>query len=496
MDRKKITEFLEKEETYNKVLSFLNGKCGDFNDYPDEYFIAGGSIANTLHCILNGGESPVINDLDLFYFHHTRQQLWLHGQPGDNFIQQTINNTINIDGYSRVWYGSVGEEISMTSSERFGDINKITINVHLYQDEFNPSDYYEQLLNNFDLNCCAVGIDRVSKKIIYTKHFVDFLSHNKIEVISMAHPLQTAVRMKKKSEELKTDTSNFKTEMSLIQHSFLVIGGGRKAIGLEWSSKIKSHTDFIDEYFVFDEVQMGNIVTGEPTLFYYGPTNFILNPATHQFKFKGSHSLISFWDIFIRGKKENEKKGNELIKFYMEKMGLKVTTDSGVKYENRNLHSATSKKINRTNFDPISIVSLSPNYLDCDFDFDDLRKIYTINRYFTENGIDPAIFLADTIKNHIKVLTYIRKNFITETGLFKSGIFQKIINRSYSNEEKNHRINLGSLDYKKKIKSFKLLVNGLWIKDKWVYKHSFKNKNQFRFGLGGNTIDLNDIVEF
>jgi hypothetical protein len=494
MDKKEIISFLDKEETYNKVLSFLNDKCGDFNDYPEEYFIAGGSIANTLHCILNGGESPVINDLDLFYFHHTRQQLWIHSEPGDNFIQQSINQTINLDGYSRVWYGSGGEEIAMTNSERFGDINKITINVHLYQGEFNPLDYYKQLLNNFDLNCCAVGIDRVSKKIIYTKHFVDFLSHNRIEVISITHPLQTAVRMKKKSEELKTDTSNFKTEMSLIQHSFLV--RGRNAIGLEWASKIKDYTDFIDEYFVFDDVRTENIATGEPTLFYYGPTNFILNPATHQFKFNRSQSLISFWDIFIRGKKENEKKSNELIKFYMEKMGLRVITDSSVRYNNRDLHSATSKKVNRTNFDPINAVGLSPNYLDCDFDFDDLRKVHTINLYFSENGVDPAIFLADTIKDHIKVLTYIRKRFMTETGLFKSGIFQKVINRSYNNEEKEHRITLGSLDYKKKINSFETLVNGLWIKEKWAYKYFFKNKPRSVFGLGGNVIDLNDMIEF
>lgn len=494
MDKKEIISFLDKEETYNKVLSFLNGKCDDFNDYPEEYFIAGGSIANTLHCILNGGKSPVINDLDLFYFHHTRQHLWLHSEPGDNFIQQSINQTINQDGYSRFWFGSNGEEISMVNSERFGYINKITINVHLHQGEFRPSDYYKQLLNNFDLNCCAVGIDRVSKKIIYTKHFVDFLSHNRIEVISMAHPLQTAVRMKKKSEELKTDTSNFKTEMSLIQHSFLV--RGRNAIGLEWASKIKDYTDFIDEYFVFDDVRTENIATGEPTLFYYGPTNFVLNPSTYQFKFNSLQSLISFWDIFIRRKKENEKKRDELVKFYIEKRGLRIVVDSNVMYSNRDLHSATSRKINRDRLDPISSLAVSPNYLDCDFDFNDLCKIHGTNRYLNDNGIDPAIFLADTIKDHIKVLTYIRKRFITETGLFKSGVFQKVINRSYNNEEKEHRITLGSLDYKKKINSFETLVNGLWIKEKWAYKYFFKNKPRSVFGLGGNAIDLNDMIEF
>jgi hypothetical protein len=141
-------------------------------------------------------------------------------------------------------------------------------------------------------------------------------------------------------------------------------------------------------------------------------------------------------------------------------------------------------------------LAVSPNYLDCDFDFGDLCKIHRTNRYLNENGIDPAIFLADTIKDHIKVLTYIRKRFITETGLFKSGVFQKTINRSYNDREKEHRINLGSLDYKKKIDSFETLVNGLWIKEKWAYKYFFKNKSRSVFGLGGNAIDLNDMIEF
>lgn len=493
MDKKEIISFLDKEETYNMVLSFLNNKCGDFNDYPEEYFIAGGSIANTLHCILNGGESPVINDLDLFYFHHLNNPTWLHSEVGDNFIRQNMNQTINQDGYGRFWFGSSGEEIMMVNSERFGYINKITINVSLYQKEFNPLDYYEQLLNNFDLNCCSVGIDRVNKKIVYTKHFVDFLSHNKIEVILITHPLQTAVRMKKKSEELKTDTSNFKTEMELIQHSFLVTGGERKAIGLEWASKIKDYTDFIDVYFVFEEVKTVNAAIGEPTLFYYEPSNFALNPTTYQFKFNSSQSLISFWDIFIRGKKENQKKRDELVKFYIEKMGLKIVFDLGVKFSNRNYHSATSKKVNGSNLDPINLVGLSPNYLDCDFDFDDLVTIHSINRYFTENTINPVIFLADTIKDHIKVLTYIRKRFITETGLFKSGLFQKVVNRSYNIREKEHRINLGSLDFKKKIDSFGFLIDNLWIKEKRSYIHFFDGKTKY---LYTNTINLNDLIEF
>ena len=41
-------------------------------------------------------------------------------------------------------------------------------------------------------------------------------------------------------------------------------------------------------------------------------------------------------------------------------------------YSSRDSHSATSRKINRDRLDPISSLAVSPNYLDCDFDFGDL----------------------------------------------------------------------------------------------------------------------------
>ena len=84
-----------------------------------------------------------------------------------------------------------GESIRMSNSERFGIVNKVTIDVHLSQNtEFVSTDYYKQLIQNFDLNCCCVGIDRVNNKL-FTPKFVDFLCNNKIEVISVTYPLQT-----------------------------------------------------------------------------------------------------------------------------------------------------------------------------------------------------------------------------------------------------------------------------------------------------------------
>ena len=73
-------------------------------------------------------------------------------------------------------------------------------------------EYYQSLLNNFDLNCCCAGLDSVNKKIIYTAQFIEFLC-DKIEVTSTLTPLNTAIRSNNKTKDLKTN--------SLLKHEFL-----------------------------------------------------------------------------------------------------------------------------------------------------------------------------------------------------------------------------------------------------------------------------------
>jgi hypothetical protein len=102
-----------------------------------------------------------------------------------NFINNNITDNVGIhlDSYGRAWIGSNGEHIKMVSSERFGDINKVTINVYSpNNNNFNEVDYYKELLGVFDLNCCMAGLDRINNKIIYTEQFIDFLFTHKIEV--------------------------------------------------------------------------------------------------------------------------------------------------------------------------------------------------------------------------------------------------------------------------------------------------------------------------
>jgi hypothetical protein len=138
MGKKEIVNFLNNKKTYKQVLDLIECLCQkdgvSLKDYPQEYFLAGGAVANTIYYLLNKDkiDDPIINDIDLFFFNHVNEQNWSHNNT-ENFIQEYINHVTTVDSYGRIWLGSHGEEIRMVSSERFGIVNKITINVNLWQ---------------------------------------------------------------------------------------------------------------------------------------------------------------------------------------------------------------------------------------------------------------------------------------------------------------------------------------------------------------------------
>ena len=82
MNRKEVIDFLNNEETYNKVFNTIKDECHKndvhLDDYSQDSYIAGGAVANTIHHFLNKNRPsykntrPVINDIDLFCFSRKR----------------------------------------------------------------------------------------------------------------------------------------------------------------------------------------------------------------------------------------------------------------------------------------------------------------------------------------------------------------------------------------------------------------------------------------
>lgn len=477
MFRKKIIEFLESNETYNKVLDIISNECRlngtQIDDYPQEYFLAGGSVANTVHFLLNKSDKPIINDVDLFYFNHLLEPNWGFPVDSDFFLNQRINPLTSVDGYGTVWLGSEGEEIRMVNSERFNIINKVTINVHLFNREFKVTDYYKELLNNFDLSCTPVGLDRINGKIIYTDRFVDFLATNQIEVIGILHPLQTAVRMYKKIKELKTDSSNFNNEMSLLQHSLAFFhSGNRRGIGPEWVEKSKKYKEFVSFYFERDN--NNNYLEPNNNLFYYTAKKFEVKPYISQFSFDGQNSLIGFWDLFVRLK--HPKNLNKLVTFYIQNRNLMV--EDKILFWDPNIKRIKNNIINNRYFDFINCFNLSINYLNYDYEISELIKVDKFFKILNDNGLNPQPFIVKNIKEQIKFIDFFQKRFIDNHGFIKNGILQKVLKFSFFDFKE--RLKISSLDKETKINSFNKLLNNLWIKpkNKFYFKHKF-NKSLF-----------------
>jgi hypothetical protein len=485
MSREEIIKFLNNEETFNRVLGIINHEsenrgCG-VGDYPMHYFMAGGSIANTIYYLLNKSkfDAPVINDIDLFNFSHINSH-YMGFPEVNNFIFGNISEDTNIhlDSYGRAWVGSNGEHIRMVSSERFGDINKVTINVYSpNNNNFNEVDYYKELLGVFDLNCCMAGLDRVNNKIIYTKEFVDFLLTDMIEVTNLSQPLQTTIRLHKKVGELKTDMTNIENEMGLIQHSFFI--SSHNSIGPEWFEKTKKYRELVLKYFTFNTSHPNR----DQNIFNYSVKDFVVNnyfSFFHRSKYFSREQLIIFWDIFVRGK--NKKVFNTLVDFYKNKSGEEIFNAS-IMYSDRGNTYFNNPLL--TDF--INILYYAPEYFDCDHTEEDINKISQYTEYVrSEMFVDPLIFLTGNIKDHIKMFEFIKKYFVGENGNFKMALFDKVIRRVA--EVKQIRNNKGdkTFNYEEKIKKFKNALNNTWIKhypNKNVLKHRFKNKINYSLDL-------------
>jgi hypothetical protein len=485
MRREEIIKFLKSEETFNQVLGIINHEsesrgCG-IGDYPMHYFMAGGSVANTIYYLLNKSkfDVPVINDIDLFNFSHNNN--YYMGIPEvNNFIFGNISEDANIhlDSYGRAWIGSNGEHIRMVSSERFGDINKVTINVYSPNNiSFNEVDYYKELLGIFDLNCCMAGLDRINNKIIYTEQFIDFLFTHKIEVTNTSQPLQTTIRLHKKCEELNSDVSNLDNEMELIQHSFFITTN--KSIGPEWFEKTRRYRDLFLKYFTFKTPHPNS----DQNIFNYTVKDFVVNNYFSFFyrsKYFSQEQLIIFWDIFVRGK--NKKVFNTLVDFYKNKSGEEIFNAS-IMYSDRGNTYFNNPLL--TDF--INILYYAPKYFDCDYTEEDINKISQYTEYVrSEIFVDPLIFLTDNIKDHIKMFEFIKKYFVGENGNFKMGLFDRVIRRVVEVKQIRNNKNDSTFNYGEKIKKFKNALNNTWIKhypNKNVLKHRFKNKINYSLDL-------------
>jgi hypothetical protein len=449
MTKTEIIDFLDNKETYNKVLSIIEGECTNNGtthllDYDIDDFICGGSIANTLYFLLDPqNRGLIINDVDIFLLKNKFNYL-LSSQPFDTFVDSFTSNGASVDSYGRAYYGGNGEYLNMLTTNREGIINTIEIGVfyHKKSFNFNKLNYYQTLLDGFDLNCVKVGLDRVNKKIMYTEDFVDFLLTNKIRVSDVSTPIQTLYRIDKKVKELNLSTSNLESEYSLLQHSTLTQHSLR--IGRKTIEKILKNKDLIQKYF-----KSIAWVDSQGSVLEYGPTPFLVNGLINQIEINTPKELLNFWRIFVN----NDFVSNRGVL-------LEYFKSIGIDPEFSGYMSNSEVKPEKVVCGLVNCVGMSPNYFDCDFSVEDLGVVDNFIKFLTDNGIDPRIFIVKNVEQQLKFIDYFNDKLVDKTGLINRIVMNKIILKSVFEDS----VNFNDMDVNKKIKSINKLLNNLWIK--------------------------------
>ena len=376
-------------------------------------------------------------------------------------------------------------------------------------------EYYESLLNNFDLNCCCAGLNRVNKKIIYTDKFIEFLCNDKIEVTSTLTPLNTAIRLNNKTKDLKTN-SDLDKEVELLKHEFLnPYKPHYREIGNIWYDKYRKNKKFINKHFIVKKLTpRGDDLMPTPgtegivvkkVSYVYWPKKFKINYYfkynTHQML--NNKSLIKYWDIFVRNK--NPKKKHILMDWYstsvfsipirkslsqpqtyfVNKIYKKWLTKGG-NWINNNIITFSGQlrlgeicnegyhhrhQFYTTQSFVLNSLNKVENYLDEDFSVSDLKYLETISKSIDSSMFDITIIKG--VKNHIKFLKFIRNKIKNETLFHHT-------NKSLFNILHNYKVldKLDKLNVDDRIKMLNKLLDNDWIKNRGgdyygIRKHYF-----------------------
>lgn len=170
--------------------------------------MAGGAVASLVLSEAWGGNFPV-NDLDVFLIDSEKTE------PPATPVRVTgiaLDDLVEEDEYQG-WYKVRNSGYQVVNSARTDLIN--TVSVRMLGNEQSVLAAYRFILQGFDLNCCQIGIDLESDKLIWTPQFETFAATGQLKVTHLATPYHTAIRLAKKQGELNC-YCDLKTELSLL----------------------------------------------------------------------------------------------------------------------------------------------------------------------------------------------------------------------------------------------------------------------------------------
>ena len=462
MNKREIINFLEDKKTYEKVLDILrpldNSDNKNFGSEVED-LIAGGSVANTIYHLLYKERSPqpIINDIDVFSM-EVNNDIFFRTPTDEHFlIGEGISNETNVDGYGKIWVGKYGNTLSMVSTTRNGLLNKINLYVTNQSKGFNPIDYYDDVISVFDLSNCQAALDRVNQKIIYTERFVEFLLTHKIEVTNLNTPLQTSFRLNKKVSELGCTETNIESEINLIKHSSLIFGSYNNYVGPIWKERIKENKEFFLNIFKFKK-NGAFYGPNEESFVYIFKTFEIRHNFNNLRRFSSHNSLMTYWDVFVRGKNPKLK---SKLESYIPKLTSnqysKTIMSSNYKPLKSNINLLAENNVEFYDF-IFDYLGENPNYLNGDIEneFDKLCYVKKIINE-TQQFLDFRFTLVNTLDDHVKFLNYFEGKFC-KNGQWRSNDIRKLVLM------RHNKSSLTSNSYTEKLTDLKNCINNLLVR--------------------------------
>ena len=231
LKREGIIQKLKSKE----ALTFVKKRLEDFSGekLPETGVVGGGAVASAVVEFLNLDSiiNPVYSDLDIF---STITEEFYRDNKEDNLsrIHELVqsrsgktssfsNNYSSMDGYRRVWSGVAQREKVLTSFTQ-GKINRTILTVEGQGVSISHINNEKSILSNFDINSTQVGFNLKNKELVFSVDFVDFLYTRELKVSKFNTPMQSLIRIVKKSKELGSIYFNYEENKDLcMAQSFL-----------------------------------------------------------------------------------------------------------------------------------------------------------------------------------------------------------------------------------------------------------------------------------
>lgn len=184
---------------------------------PKSGFIAGGSIANIVWELVSGNKA-IVNDIDVFVFDGIQEKF--DKSDKSSLFNYQERETKYGEDYTGICFNTYTKDFYSIVESTKDDIFNI---VKYKSNSKDPS----LIIKSFDINATRIGYSIEKDEIYWTSDFEDFLKTGTLKVTNLMTPSHTAVRIAKKSKELKAKVDIF--EFKLLQY----------ALGHNFSDRIK-----------------------------------------------------------------------------------------------------------------------------------------------------------------------------------------------------------------------------------------------------------------